>query len=83
MAWPRATSPSLRPELQSGLNYTIIHPGGLIDKPAGERELLVSVDDRLLAGENKRVPRGDVAEFCVQSLLLKEAENRCGERSAL
>ena len=30
------------------MSYTIIHPGGLIDKPGGEREIVFGVDDDLL-----------------------------------
>lgn len=97
--------------IQSGLCYTIIHPGGeckggcvllflhsslainvyghnnttptqftkhtgLLDKPAGEREILIGVDDTLLAGNDKRIPRADVAEVAVQCLLIKESENK-------
>eukprot|EP00960_Hanusia_phi_P059185 764091-Hanusia_phi.AAC.20 len=33
---------------ESGLTYTIIHPGGLTNKPGGERELVLGTDDSLL-----------------------------------
>ncbi|KAK9830602.1 hypothetical protein WJX81_003718 [Elliptochloris bilobata] len=57
-------------------SYTIIHPGGLLDAPGGERELVLGVDDQLLAASPRSIPRADVAELCVQALLLPEARNR-------
>lgn len=59
-----------------GIDYTIIHPGGLTDDKGGEREVLMGVDDELMEGENRRIPRADVAELAVQSLYLPEASNR-------
>eukprot|EP00931_Biecheleriopsis_adriatica_P045539 TRINITY_DN26085_c0_g1_i1.p1 TRINITY_DN26085_c0_g1~~TRINITY_DN26085_c0_g1_i1.p1 ORF type:complete len:317 (-),score=78.09 TRINITY_DN26085_c0_g1_i1:94-906(-) len=65
----------------SGLQYTIIHPGGLLphfgDKkpaPGGRRQLFAGVDDQLMDdGQNRSlVPREDVAEVCVQCLLHPE-----------
>ena len=49
-------------------SFVIVHPGGLLDKPGGERELLVGVDDALLAGDRRSVPRADVAEMVVKAL---------------
>lgn len=72
LLWKRKAEQFL---VKSGLTYTIIHPGGLLDKAGGERELLVDVDDKLLATKNTRVPRADVAKVAVQTLLIKEAEN--------
>jgi hypothetical protein len=43
--------------VNSGLDYCIIHPGGLKDTPGGERELLVGVNDTLLEGDDRSVPR--------------------------
>ena len=42
----------------------------------GERELVLGVDDQLLAASPRSIPRADVAELCVQALLLPEARNR-------
>lgn len=47
--------------IASGLDYTIIHPGGLVDAPPGERQLDVDVDDALLQRKARQVPRSDVA----------------------
>lgn len=44
----------------------------------GKRELVLDVDDNLINNKSKyrRVPRADVAEFVVQCLALREADNR-------
>lgn len=46
--------------IKSGLDYTIIHPGGLIDESPRERELSVGTDDTLLGRTSRQVPRSDV-----------------------
>lgn len=55
---------------QSGLDYTIIHPGGLIDTPGGMEEFVLDVDDNLYQGPNKstRIGREDLADLCVAAL---------------
>jgi uncharacterized protein YbjT (DUF2867 family) len=75
LVWKRRAERYL---IDSGLGYFIVHPGGLIDDAGGARELIVDVDDRLITsgGKYRRIPRADVAELCVQALLLPEAENR-------
>jgi uncharacterized protein YbjT (DUF2867 family) len=50
-----------------GVDYTIIHPGGLSNKVGGEREIVVGVNDDLLdnfesLGATRSIPRADVAE---------------------
>jgi len=69
--------------IDSGLPYTIIHPGGLLphygksgdDCEGGKRELVVNVDDNLLESETRLIPREDVAEVTVQALSTQEAIN--------
>lgn len=75
LVWKRRAEKYL---VDSGLEYTIVHPGGLTDDEGGKRELVLDVDDNLISGGSKyrRVPRADVAEFCVQCLALEEAANR-------
>lgn len=58
------------------MTYTIVHPGGLIDKPGGERQIVLGVNDELLKEEVRNIPRGDVAEVCVQSLDNPDAQDR-------
>eukprot|EP01025_Chloroclados_australasicus_P011783 TRINITY_DN1522_c0_g1_i1.p1 TRINITY_DN1522_c0_g1~~TRINITY_DN1522_c0_g1_i1.p1 ORF type:complete len:314 (+),score=37.82 TRINITY_DN1522_c0_g1_i1:112-1053(+) len=62
--------------MKTGLTYTILHPGGLKNEDGGKQEIVLDVDDKLLKREKKSIPRADVAEVCVQSLLLQSAENR-------
>lgn len=45
----------------SGMDYTIVHPGGLVDEPPSERQLDADVDDQLLERTSRQVPRADVA----------------------
>jgi len=58
--------------IESGLPYTIVHPGGLIDDPGGMRELVLGVDDEQAGTESRTVPREDVAEVLIQALLHAE-----------
>mmetsp|Transcript_88815 Transcript_88815/g.177610 ORF Transcript_88815/g.177610 Transcript_88815/m.177610 type:complete len:316 (+) Transcript_88815:127-1074(+) len=57
----------------SGLDYTIIHPGGLVDSPGGKRKLAVGVDDVLLDNKFRQVPRADVARMCCAAVADPEA----------
>lgn len=80
LLWKRKAELYLR---QSGLNYTIIHPGGLLPHfgnkhvPGGERELLVNVNDAMLENpvETRCIPREDLAEVVVQTALEPKAYN--------
>jgi uncharacterized protein YbjT (DUF2867 family) len=78
LLWKRKAEEYL---ISSGLTYTIVHPGGLTLDEGGERKLLMGVDDALIGPDvprtRRRIPRADVAEVCVQSLLLPGARNRC------
>ena len=58
--------------MSSGLDYTIIHPGGLVDAPPRERQLDVDVDDVLLERKSRQVPRSDVARVACAALAKKE-----------
>ena len=48
--------------IASGLTYTIIHPGGLVDEEGGKRRLVLGVDDTLLQRKMRSIPRADVAQ---------------------
>jgi hypothetical protein len=52
----------------SGLQYTIIHPGGLIDTEPNKMELILDVDDKLMQNEKKSISRADVANLCIAAL---------------
>lgn len=72
LMWKRKAEEYL---IASGLTYTILHPGGLLDKPGG-RKVLMGIDDKFLDQKARSIPRADVAEVMVQSLLLPVARNR-------
>ncbi|KAG7337201.1 NAD-dependent epimerase/dehydratase [Nitzschia inconspicua] len=67
LLWKRRAEKYL---VESGLDYTIIHPGGLIDTPGGKEEFVLDVDDQLYKGPNRstRISREDLADLCVASL---------------
>ena len=69
LVWKRRAEVYL---INTGLNYTIIHPGGLKDDEGGQRELVLDVNDNLISTKSKyrSIPRADVAELCVQCLSL-------------
>lgn len=63
--------------IDSGVPYTIINPGGLLDEQAGQAEIEVSRNDELFKIYQKTaIPRGDVAELAVQALLSPQAKNK-------
>jgi len=72
LLWKRKAEQYL---INSGLKYTIIHPGGLTDKPGGRR-LVFGVDDELLKQTVRNIPREDVAEVLVQSLFIRAMRKR-------
>lgn len=59
--WKLKGEGSLR---QSGLDYAIIRPGGLIDKPGGSNSLTFSQGDQILG----TLSRDDLAEICLRTL---------------
>ncbi len=66
LIWKRKAEKYL---VDSGLQYTIIHPGGLKDVPGGEMELKFDVDDNIMRTQTKRsISRCDVARLCVAAL---------------
>jgi hypothetical protein len=77
LVWKRKAERYL---IESGLDYTIIRAGGLLDKPGGVRELLVGKEDELLNhppnGIPTSVPRADVAAVVVQALRTPNARNK-------
>ncbi|MEA5533070.1 SDR family oxidoreductase [Crocosphaera sp. XPORK-15E] len=56
----------------SGLNYTIVRPGGLKNQDNSE-SILMSSEDTLFEGS---IPRQKVAQVCVDSLFNSEAHNQ-------
>lgn len=77
LIWKRKAEEYL---VNSGLDYTIIRAGGLLDQPGGVRELLVGKNDEMLInppnGIPTSVPRADIAEAVVQALQHSAARNK-------
>ena len=68
LIWKRKAEKYL---IDSGLQYTIIHPGGLKDTPCGERNVEIDVDDNLrkrVELNSRSISRCDVARLCIASL---------------
>lgn len=59
------------------MDYTIIHPGGLVDTPGGKEEFVLDVDDNLYQGPNRstRISREDLADLCIASLSIVARED--------
>ncbi|QDZ23754.1 NAD(P)-binding domain-containing protein [Chloropicon primus] len=80
LLWKRKAEVYLK---ESGMKYTIVHPGGLLPHPGpvkessagGLRELRVGVDDEFLESEERTIPREDLAEVTIQCLTTPEAVN--------
>lgn len=64
LIWRRRVEGDIR---ASGLNYTIIRVGLLLDRPAGEHAIVVGQDALPLALRN-RIARADVAEAFVEAM---------------
>ncbi|GAB4242500.1 MAG: SDR family oxidoreductase [Stanieria sp.] len=77
LIWKRKAEQYL---IDSGIDYTIIRAGGLLDQEGGVRELLVGKNDTLLNappdGIPSSIPRADVAEVVVQALKEPDARNK-------
>ncbi len=77
LIWKRKAEQYL---IDSGIDYTIVRAGGLLNESGGKRELVVSKNDVLLKdtpeGVTTGIPRPDVAEVVVQALLESNACNK-------
>lgn len=66
----------------SGLSYTIVRPGRLLDEPGGQRALVFDQGDRITQG----IASADVADVCLKALHENNAVNKsfevCHEYSA-
>lgn len=65
LIWKRKAEKYL---IESGLDYTIIHPGGLQNTPASQEQLMLDVDDKLIKNEKRLISRADVANLCVAAM---------------
>lgn len=75
LIWKRKAEKYL---VDSGLHYTIIHPGGLKDTPGGEMNLDLDVDDNLKSRKPimpTSISRCDVARLCIASLSVSNGQS--------
>jgi hypothetical protein len=49
---------------------------GLIDEAGGAKQLLLGVDDKLLANNPRNIPRADVAALAISCIGLQQAMSR-------
>jgi len=63
----------------SGLAYTIVRPGGLLNEPGGKGEIVLEQGDKPVGGRGLFIPREDVATLCVEALEHPEAKFRTFE----
>ena len=77
LVWKRKAEQYL---IDSGIDYTIIRAGGLLDKQGGVRQLLVGKDDELLNnppdGIPTSIPRADIATVVVRAITEPKARNK-------
>ena len=67
--------PTPKPEPPPAPPTPFRHPGGLVDEEAGKRELVVDVNDNLMATSATRtVPRSDLARVCIAALFEEKAK---------
>jgi NAD(P)H-binding len=72
LLWKRKAEKYL---IESGLDYVIIHPGGLIDTQPGQEDYVLDVNDKLVNNKKRSISRADVANLCVAALALENAVN--------
>lgn len=60
--------------VDSGLDYTIIHPGGLTDTPPGQEQYVFGVNDTLIVNKKRSISRGDVADLCIAALTVAKGK---------
>ena len=70
LKWKRKAEKYL---IDSGRLYTVVHPGGLLNEPGDERELVVGVDDSTEGTDSRTVPRNDVASVMLNAFRYPKA----------
>jgi len=63
----------------SGIAYTIVRPGGLLNEPGGKGEIVFAQGDPPMGEKGLFIPREDVATICVEALKHPEARFRTVE----
>jgi uncharacterized protein YbjT (DUF2867 family) len=65
----------------SGVPYTVVRPGGLLNKPGRQQTVVFEQGDTVSA--QTTIARADVADICVQALKHPEALNKTFEASSV
>lgn len=76
LRWKLAGEDYLR---ASGLAYTVVRPGGLLNEPPGRGDIAFEQGDRRFTGAALAIPREDVAIVCVEALRQPGARSRTFE----
>ncbi len=63
----------------SGLPYTVVRPGGLLNEPGGKSNIAFDQGDKPMGTRILSIPREDVAIVCVEALKHPEAKFRTFE----
>lgn len=63
----------------SGVAYTIVRPGGLLNEPAGKGDIAFDQGDKKFGASAMAIPREDVAIVCVEALKHPESKFRTFE----
>ena len=71
LKWKAQGEQALR---DSGVPYTIVRPGGLINEPGGQVRIVAVQGDPPM--DNARIPRADLAAVCVAALTSPAARNK-------
>lgn len=65
----------------SGVPYTVIRPGGLINVPGGDKAIILEQGDPVV--RDSTIARADLARICVAALQYPDARNRTFETSSV
>ncbi|GJD08569.1 Uncharacterized protein chloroplastic [Galdieria sulphuraria] len=60
--------------MSCGIPFTIIHPGGLVDKAESRRSLVIGHNDNLVNSTHRTISREEVADIALQSFLHEDAK---------
>lgn len=65
LIWKRKAEQYL---METGLDYTLIHPGHLTSVPGGVSDFVLDVNDKLKSKVKCSISRADLASLCIASL---------------
>lgn len=71
LIWKRKAEQYL---METGLDYTLIHPGHLTSVPGGVSDFVIDVNDKLMSKAKCSISRADLANLCIASLSVGRGE---------